>query len=271
MMARRKPFAGAHREYAPAMRCVFGIMTLVLATVCMPPAAAHQPYFRGYAAAVALPGGDSGSLRRLYGDGIVTSDPVRAIVTDKSGDVRALGPIGYAMEHFCSWGSCRVYVYSNTSLLPDVYRFDPPSTKPTAVLSINGANALDAIMIAEGVYGFVAVPDLSARVWGAIACLMQWWPSFVILLLIGGSAVPAWLFLGKAIRPKEEHPPVSATLAFFWAGLIALPSIGFYCLFLLMTAYPPLLSLIAISVPTLMSLLYFMLRSRGGSAVAATA
>ena len=62
------------------MRWAFGIMTLVLATVCMPLAAAHQPYFRGYAAAVALPGGDSGSFRRLHGDGIVMPDPVLSLI-----------------------------------------------------------------------------------------------------------------------------------------------------------------------------------------------
>lgn len=254
------------------MRWAFGITTLVLATVCMPLAAAHQPYFRGYAAAVALPGGDSGSLRRLYGDGIVLSDPVRALVTDKSGDVRALGPVGYAMEHFCSWGSCRVYVYRDTSLLPEVYRFDPRSTKPTAVLSVNGgADALDAIMRAEGIYGFVAVHDLSARLSGALACLMQWWPSFVILLLIGGSAVPVWLCLGMAIGPKEENQLGSAMLAVLCAVGITVPAIGFYWLFLFITAYPPLLSWVAFSIPTLMTVLYRMLRNKGGAPVAAPA
>jgi hypothetical protein len=236
----------------------------------MPLAAAHQPYFRGYATPVALSGGDSGLLRRLHGDGIAVSDPVRAIVTDKNGDVRAMGPTGYAMEQFCSWGSCRVYVYSNTSLLPDVYRFDLTSTKSTNVLSIaGGADALDAVMRAEGTYGFVPVPDLSVRLSGALACLMLWWPSFVILLLIGGSAVPVWLFLGRVIRPKErpkkENRPFSAMLAIFYVALIALPAIGFYGLFLFMTAYPPLLSLVVTGIPTLVSLLYLMVQndSRG--------
>jgi len=248
------------------MRWAFGIMTLVLATVCMPLAAAHQPYFRGYAAAVALPGGDSGSFRRLHGDGIVMSDPVRAIVTDKSGSVRALGPVGYAVEHFCSWGSCRVYVYNDTSLLPDVYRFDPPSTKSADVLSVNGgASALDAVMRAEGIYGFVPVPDLSARVWGALACLTQWWLSFVILLLIGGSAVPVWLCLAMAMRPKEENRLGSAMLAVLCAVGITLPAIGFYLMFLFASGYPPLLSLVATSIPTLVLLLYLMVQngSRG--------
>src|SRR4051794_39205993 len=132
------------------MRCIFGIMALVLATVCMPFAAAHVPYFSGYAAPVALPGGDSGLLRRLYGEGKLMADPVRPIVTDKSGDVRALGPLGYAAEYSCSGGACRVYVYSNVSLLPDVYRFDPQSTKSAGGVSLSGgADALAAVMSAS--------------------------------------------------------------------------------------------------------------------------
>src|SRR5262249_47006736 len=111
------------------MRYFLGIMAIVLATACAPFAAAHLPYFRGYAAPVALPGGDSGLLRRLYGDGLMMADPVRPVVTDKSGAVRALGPVGYAVEHACSGGTCRVYVYRDTSLLPEVYRFDPLATK----------------------------------------------------------------------------------------------------------------------------------------------
>lgn len=254
------------------MRYVFAIAALALATLCMPMAAAHQPYFNGYASPVALPGGDSGQLRRLYGDGIVSFDPVRAIVTDKGGDVRALGPIGYAVEHFCSWGSCRVYVYGGaSSLLPKVYRFDPPSTKPTAILSANSVNGLDAIMLAEGVYGFVAVHDLSARVWGAIACLMQWWPSFVMLLMIGGSVVPAWLFVAKAVRLNKAGQSRSATLAIFHAGLIAAPAIAAYWLFLSMTAYPPLLSVVTASIPTLMAVLYLILRTKGAQPAAVPA
>jgi hypothetical protein len=253
------------------MRFFLGIMVFVLTTVCMPLAAAHLPYFRGYASPVALPGGDSGLLRRLYGDGIMLADPVRPVVIDKRGDVRALGPVGYAAEHSCSGGSCRVYVYNDTSLLPDVYRFDLRSTKSTDVPSAaGGADALDAVMRTEGIYGFVATPDLSARVAGALACLMQWWPSFVILLLIGGSAVPVWVCLGMAIGPHEENRLGSAMRAVLCAGAIALPAFGLYWLFLFLTAYPPLLSLIAICIPTLVWSLHLMVRNKvGGAAVAA--
>jgi hypothetical protein len=93
---------------------------------------------------------------------------------------------------------------------------------------------------------------------------MQWWPSFVILLLIGGGVVPVWLFLGKAIRPGQENRSTSSMLAFVYAGLIALPAIGFYGLFLFVTAYPPLLSLVATSIPTLAALLYLMVPNDSG-------
>jgi hypothetical protein len=254
------------------MRFFLGIMALVFATACAPFAAAHLPYFRGYAPPVALPGGDSGLLRRLYGDGIMMADPVRPVVIDKRGDVRALGPVGYAAEHSCSGGSCRVYVYNETSLLPDVYRFDPRSTKSTDVPSaMGGADALDAVMRAEGIYGFVEVPDLSVRVAGAFACLMQWWPSFVILLLIGGSAVPVWVCLGMAIGRRGENRLGSKMRAVLCAVAIALPTIGLYWLFLFSTAYPPLLSLIAVCIPTLVWLLYLVVRNDAAGAAVVTA
>lgn len=238
------------------MRFFSGILALVLATACAPFATAHLPYFRGYAAPVALPGGDSGLLRRLYGDGIMMSDPVRPVVTDKSGAVRALGPIGYAAEHACSGGSCRVYVFSDTSFLPDVYRFDPLATKSTGVLSIaGGVDALDPVIRAQGMYGFVLESDFTARIAGAVACLMQWWPSFFILVLIGASAVPMWRFFAMAIGPRENNRFGSATLAVLWAVAVMVPAAGLYALFLFLTAYPPLLSLVAVSIPTLVLLL----------------
>src|SRR6185312_5154065 len=88
-------------------------IALCLAAVVLLPtsAAAHRPYFRGEPTSVALPAGESGVLRLLNGDGILGPDPVRPVITDASGGVRALGPVGYATSYSCAAQSCRIYVY----------------------------------------------------------------------------------------------------------------------------------------------------------------
>jgi hypothetical protein len=64
------------------------------------PAAAHRPYFT-QVEQVALPDGAMGEIRLLHGDGIIISDPVRAIIVDGDGRLRARSPQTWAMILLC--------------------------------------------------------------------------------------------------------------------------------------------------------------------------
>ena len=131
------------------MRWIAGIIGLVLVPLCAPAAAAQSAYFKGYAAPVGLPGGDSGLVRKLHDGGAANAETVRIVVTDKRGEVRALGPKGYAAEFSCTGSRCSAYVYDKTALLPDVYRFDAPSTRSADVLSAAAGADLDLVMLAQ--------------------------------------------------------------------------------------------------------------------------
>lgn len=250
------------------MRWLVGLVALVVGAVCVPVAAA-QPSFHGYAAPVALPGGDSGQLRRLYAAGPGNTETVRIVVTDKRGDVRALGPAGYAAEFSCTGSRCGVYVYNNTSLLPEVYRFDPASTKSAGVLSVAAAADLDLVMRADMTYGFRPAPGLFARMVGAFFCLMQWWPSFIALLVIGGCVVPAWVRLEQLFLGEGQRPLHAIALGVLQTVVIVVPFAGLYAVYLWATAYPTLLSLAAVSIPTL-GFLLLKLSSHDGAEGAAT-
>ena len=214
-------------------------------------AAAHQPYFRGAPEAVALPAGESGVIRLLYGDGILSSDPVRAVVTDAAGGVRAIAPQGYAASYSCAARSCRVYVYRDTALLPRVFDTDVETTKVSAILRTADANDLDAVVRAQGPsYGFRHVPDLGPRIVGALVCLAHWWPSFVILMLIGATAVPVWLLLRKVLDRREENRWGAISLCVLVVIAISIPVAFVLLMVLFVSAYPPLLSLIPLGLPT---------------------
>lgn len=226
-------------------------------------AAAHQPYFRGKPASVALPAGESGLIRLLYGDGILGPDPVRPIITDGSGGVRANGPLGYAASYSCAAQSCRVYVYRNSDLLPDVFDTEIESMKASASLRTADANDLDAVLReTKSYYGFRHVPDLSARILGALACLARWWRSFVFLALVGSTALPIWLLMRMALGRREQNRAGAVCLCILFAVAITIPMMALALLFLFVSAYPPLLAMIPLGLPTAMLLGESVRRSR---------
>jgi len=227
------------------------------------PAFAHQPYFNTGSAPVVLPGDESGTIRLLNGDGILGPDPIRPVITDASGGVRAIAPVGYAASYSCAEQSCRVYVYRNTVLLPDVFDTEIESMKATALLRTAGENDLDAVLReTETYYGFRHVPDVSARMLGALACLAHWWRSFVFLTLAGATALPIWLLSRAALDRREQHRSGAMWLCILFAVAITIPMMIFVLMFLFVSAYPPLLSVIPLALPTAILFAEFARRSR---------
>jgi hypothetical protein len=242
------------------------VSALLVAVILLPtPAAAHMPYFSGTPEAVALPGGESGAIRLLYGDGILDSDPVRPIVTDAGGGVRAITPVGYAASYSCAARSCRVYLYRDTMLLPRVFDTDIETMKASAVLRTADENDLDAVMrTREPFYGFRHVPDLGARIVGALVCLAHWWDSFVILMLIGATAIPVLLLVRMALGRREENRWGAMTLCILFVIGISIPVAVILLMFLFVSAYPLLLSLVPLGLPTAVLLATFAGRSLWG-------
>jgi hypothetical protein len=253
------------------MKRLCGWVALVFAVALMPPPAfAHMPYFQSESAPVTLLDGSPGTLRLLNGDGILGPDPTRPVVTDAQDGVRALGPEGYAVAQSCGASGCRVYVYSNTALLPHVYELDPGTMRSTPTIRTDTEDSRANIMMAKDIYGFRTVEGLGARMIGALTCLVQWWPSFVILMLIGLSAIPVWKCLGMALSRAEDDRWGAAMFGVVFAIGVTLPMLGFWFLFLLVSAYPPLLSLVALGIPSAIMALYSVLRlARGRTRVPA--
>jgi hypothetical protein len=238
------------------------LIVLFAAIFLLPTAAsAHRPYFRG-GQPVALPAGESGVIRLLYGDGILGPDPVRPVVIDATGGVRAIAPTGYAASYSCAAQSCRVYVYRNTMLLPHVFDTDVQSMKSSAVLRTADENDLDAVLRAKELYyGFSHVPNLSARILGALACLAHWWISFAFFVLIGSTVLPVWLLLRMALDRREQNRWAAILLCILCAIAVTIPMLAVMLMFLFVSAYPPLLSLIPLGLPTAILLALYMRRS----------
>ena len=234
------------------------------ATFLLPgPAFAHRPYFNAESAPVALPGGESGAIRLLNGDGILGPDPIRPIITDASGGVRAIAPVGYAASYSCAARSCRVYVYRNTALFPDVFDTEIASMKSIALLRTADENELDAVLREnEPYFGFRLVPDLSVRMLGALACLAHWWRSFVFLMLAGATALPIWLLSRAALDRRERNRSGAMWLCILFAVAITVPVMIFVLMFLFVSAYPPLLSVIPLALPTALLVAELFRRSR---------
>jgi hypothetical protein len=178
------------------VKILYGFWGLVFAGALTLPVFAAEPHFRGEVGPIILPDGNSGTMRLLQGEGFLGPDPMRAVVLDAQGGVRALGPVVYAIAYSCKASACHAYLYLNTLLLPHVYEIDPSSMKSAGVIRADTQDHRNAIMATKEVYGFRIVNDFAERIVGALVCLVQWWPSFAVLFLIGLFAWPAWKCLG---------------------------------------------------------------------------
>jgi hypothetical protein len=231
------------------MRRLLGTLVIVCVAAFSPVAATPGAHFAGYVATVALPGGDSGAIRMLHDGGGSSAERVRIVVTDKRGDVRALGPVGSAAEFSCSGSRCSIYVYDDASMLPAVYRFQPSSTKSADATAAVDSSDLNAVMNSELIYGFVPVDGLLQRIWGALLCLTQWWPSFLALTTIGACLLLAGIRLWRAVVAARGGWSAAAVAGVVRSGGLVAAAVALYGLYVWASGYPPLLSAAAVSVP----------------------
>jgi len=135
--------------------------------------------------------------------------------------------------------------------------------KSNAVLRTADENDLDAVLRAkEAYYGFSYVPDLSARILGALACLAHWWGSFAFLVLIGSTVLPVWILLRMALDRRDQNRWGAVSLCILFAVAVTIPMLAVLLMFLFVSAYPLLLSLIPLGLPTAVLLAPYIRRSR---------
>jgi hypothetical protein len=108
----------------PRIGAIWIIFLAIGAALMIAPAAAHSPYFT-QPETIVLPDGTTGQIRLLHGDGILRSDPVRAIVVDAEGRALARSPQSYAMAIRCDGvRQCKVYDLNHLAVsTPDLTTF----------------------------------------------------------------------------------------------------------------------------------------------------
>ena len=85
----------------------------------------------------------------------------------------------------------------------------------------------------------------------ALSCLAQWWPSFIVLIVIGACAVPAWCRLESGLASiRGRRKDVDTAMVVQAIAIIAAVA-GLCALYLWGSAYPPLLALIVVGLPSL--------------------
>ncbi len=105
---------------------IVGLLVSVLWLVAASgiPANAHSPYTREVKT---LPGpnGEALVFEKLYGDGIVSADPVRLQVVNRHGAVVAFTPTALEVGLICpSIKNCLAYTYTSSSVWVELYSLD---------------------------------------------------------------------------------------------------------------------------------------------------
>jgi hypothetical protein len=182
----------------PRLGAIWTIFLVIGAALMVAPAAAHSPYFTT-TEKIALPDGTTGEIRLLHGDGILRSDPVRAVVIDAEGRALARSPQSYAMTIRCDGPKrCKAY---------DLDRFtvstpDPASFRPGG--SLSDVNERGMLVDGSGKpWGFttkrMSFGDLV--VGHAVYLRNNIYPTVIPLLLTGFAA----MFVLGVLRPAPSR------------------------------------------------------------------
>ncbi|MDE4173277.1 hypothetical protein PXK01_03865 [Phaeobacter sp. PT47_59] len=100
------------------------------------PLGAHSPYYTQVEPL--QPDGSGFALKLLNGDGVVGSDPVRAVIVDEAGHARAISPLGVSLHISClrGEGTRRCVVYDGISA--EVFEPDPGTWETRPVIEQDG-------------------------------------------------------------------------------------------------------------------------------------
>lgn len=203
------------------------ILIMLLAVAAMPAvenAQAHSPYFTK-TEKIGLPDGTTGDIRLLHGDGIVMSNPVRAVILDAQGRAVARSHQTHAMAIRCDGSrQCKAY---------DLNGFTVSTPEPESFRSgglVSGVQERWELEQGAESWGFVTKRmSLGELVAGHTAYLMDnKYPTFVPLLFTGFAVM---LVLG-VLRPAPSRRLYDRIVwyaiivaAFCIAGLVLLMSL----------------------------------------------
>ena len=82
-------------------RLASAALGLTLALTGATPARSHGPFYRG-GEPIRGPADEPLTIKLLFGDGIVFADPVRAVVVDAAGRLRAMSPLSSDLDLVCA-------------------------------------------------------------------------------------------------------------------------------------------------------------------------
>lgn len=217
------------------------------------PVAAHRPYFTQIEK-VELPDGTIGEIRLLHGDGIIMSDPVRAIVVGADERLRARSAQTGAMILLCS----REHKCRAIDLHKDLaFEIDPATFRLGSEIPIGADWKLGAVEQGSESWGFRSRRATFVEIlWGNFVFVRHFFIHHVVILILLGM-VAAAISTVAFRRPRSKPTWVvilwmvelllrivfagfAVAISIFWAGifgstgLVWLASIAFGAALVLM-------------------------------------
>lgn len=223
------------------MTRIVALAILAAAIVFSGPASAHRPYFT-QVERILLPNGEVGEVRLLYGDGIMGPDPVRVILIDREGRLRARSEKALSMALSCRLdGRCTIFHFTHDRILePDPATFRSGPLVPG--LSSEDRNGLWDIEDGYEHWGFVArEPTATERREGYGALLSTLRPLLVFNAMAGAVSsimLSAALIIVRTKRERywETSVAVLTITAILGLALFAALVANF---FTLLAGFPP--------------------------------
>src|SRR5438552_1637346 len=184
---------------------------LLLLVLYASPSNAHRPYFTA-TQQIALPDGTVGEIRSLHGDGILDSDPMRAIIVGIDGRLLARTPHTHAMVILCSGEHrCRAFdLHRNL-----VFEVEPATFRAGPIVPIRDEEReyLGEIERGDQSWGFRPRP---ASLFEIVEASVAYVPSLAFNLaftaFVGGSAT---LIIFAGLRRPQSAKASSRLL---WTG-----------------------------------------------------
>jgi hypothetical protein len=204
----------------------WALLACVVASLLASPAAAHRPFFT-QVGTIQLPNGERGEVRLLHGDGIFGPDPVRAIVIDERGRLRARSERSLFMGLSCpSEARCTIFDFARDQVLEvDLATLRVGSLVPG--LSDRDRDDLWDIEDGNEAWGFVArEPNASEWRDGLRTKVRLAWPVLAFNGIAGGVA---WLLMRVAMARGRRQHVLKAVPPIFLALVLVLVS-GYFTL-----------------------------------------
>lgn len=189
------------------MRTSFAMFLLgILAVASVGPSAAHTPYFTQSERIDSTTHGEV-TLRLLSGDGILFSDPMRAVIVSQEGRLLAASPMSASLRIVCQGTGPQRQCLAYDELTHQVYRPSEQLWRDGGLIEADGRpQAYPEDMTSEfgfqerqatlaEIFGFEVTGLVTS--WQTTGVALAWWTAFWVLLLpvarfiVGRSAPPS--------------------------------------------------------------------------------